>query len=178
MSRLLGVLPLHKSVILPGVGAHVLTEDDVDMWASNPGQTAVTFAGATGRNERLAGYCDKATINGGKLYLYGDLDPALPGGADARWGIRDTGVYDRLGARMLPRPDPLRAFSTACPGPARAHWGGFSRGRPGGARHVAARVSGRADARRSVAGCVGPSCTATTSHLWGWSIHRHSFRGR
>ena len=125
MSSLLGVLPLHQSVILPGVGTHVLTEEDVDVWASNPGQTAVTFAGAKGRNARLAGYCDKATINGGRLYLYGDVDPALPGGADARWGIRDSRVFDRLGARLMARPDPMRTLSPAQRDQIRRHWGGF-----------------------------------------------------
>ncbi len=74
---------------------------------------------------RLAGYCDRATINGGKLYLYGDLDPALPGGADARWGIRDSGVYDRLGASMLPRPDPLGKLTPGDRDRLKVHWGGF-----------------------------------------------------
>ena len=125
------MLPLHKPIVVPGIGAQVLTEEDVDVWASNPGQTPVTFAGATGRNARLAGYCDRATIKGGKLYLYGDVDPALPGGADARWGIRDSGVFDRLDARLLARPDPMRELSAADRAKITRHWGCLPQGGPG-----------------------------------------------
>jgi hypothetical protein len=55
VSRVLGVLPWHQSVVVPGIGAHVLTEDDVDAWAAHPGQTAVTFGGASGRNPAPGG---------------------------------------------------------------------------------------------------------------------------
>lgn len=56
--------------------------------------------------------------------MYGDVDPALPGGTAARWGIRDSGVYDRLGASMLPRPDPLRELTPVVRDRLKRYWGG------------------------------------------------------
>jgi hypothetical protein len=124
VSVLLGVLPLGQSVDVIGAGRVVLTADDVDRWAHNPGATRVHFDDHSGAGPRHAGYCDRAVINAGTLFLYGDVDPNLPGGAAARWGIRESGVFDRLAAGLIARPDPLATITAAQRDLLRRHWGG------------------------------------------------------
>ena len=120
---LLGVLPLGRRVNVIGGGRQVLTADDVDQWAHKVGATRVNFDDHTGHGVRHAGYCDRAVINKGKLYLYGDLDRALPGGADALWGVRESGVFDRLSAGLIQRPDPLAGITARQQQILQRHWG-------------------------------------------------------
>lgn len=131
MSGLLGVLPLGQSVNVIGAGRVKLAPDDLDQWAHNPGATRVHFDDHSGAGLRHAGYCDRAVINGGKLFLYGDVDPTLPGGPAARWGILESGVFDRLDAGLIARPDPLASVTAMQLGLLRRHWGALPEDGPG-----------------------------------------------
>src|SRR5690606_12377730 len=93
MSSLLGVLPLGRSVVVPGYGSHVLTPGDLEVWGEGAAGTPVHSSCAPGRRS-LAGHVDRVRIDKSRVFVWGDLDPALPGGAEARWGITKSGVFD------------------------------------------------------------------------------------